>query len=154
MPPRLILLSVIVVLALAIGVFLNAALRRKNLRPLPQRRPRFCILPKYCMELELAGPEEDWADEVNQRITRLGFSLADGGDDYLSYQRGSQYADFSADAVRIAIVVRLPIGNPAILSLQYASKFGVAFDTGDLWKVADSIRAELTSSDQFEIRTD
>lgn len=83
---------------------------------------------------------------MQQRITRIGFTLAEENAEFLSFERGHDYADFSADLVRIAIVVRRPIANPAVIGLQYASKFGVAFDTGDLWKVADSIRTELTNA--------
>ena len=134
---------VIFIFALGIGVVLNAALRRKRIHWLPERRPWFCILPKYCMRLDLSGAEDDWEKEVYQRITRLGFELSDRNKEFQSYERGHEYADFSADAVRIAIFVRLPITNPAVVGMHYASKFGVAFDTGDLWKVADSIRTQL-----------
>lgn len=141
---KLILLPVIFVIALAIGVVLNAALRRKRIQWLPEKHPRFCILPKYCMKLDLTGPKEDWEDEVHQRITSLGFEVTHKNDDFQSYERGHDFADFSAEAVRVAIVVRRPITNPTVIGLQYASKLGVAFDTGDLWKVADSIRNALT----------
>ena len=36
-----------------------------------------------------------------------------------------------------------PITNLAIIGVEYASKSGVFFDNGDLWKIADSIRQEL-----------
>lgn len=136
---------VIFIFALGIGVVLNAVLRRKRIQWLPERRPWFCILPKYCMNLNLSGAEDDWEKEVHQRITRLGFELSDRNKEFQSYERGHDYADFSADKIRIAIFVRRPIANPAVVGLQYASKFGVAFDTGDLWKVADSIRTQLKS---------
>lgn len=54
---NLALLPVLFILALGIGIVLNAALRRKRIQWLPERRPWFCVLPKYCMNLELTGPE-------------------------------------------------------------------------------------------------
>lgn len=145
MVTTLALIPFVFILALGIGFVLNALLNRKRIQWLPERRPWFCVLPKYCMNLDLTGPEESWEDEVHTRITRIGFTVNEENDEFVSYKRGHDYADFSADAVRIAIVVRRPIANPAVVGLQYASKFGVAFDTGDLWKVADSIRTELTN---------
>ena len=130
-------------LVLAIGFALNAMTGRKRVRRLPDKRPWFCLLPKYYLNLRLDGPPEEWGDEVHRRVARLGFEVQSETEEYRTYARGNHFADFKAEAVRTVVVVRLPVTNPTPLGLQYASRLGVAFDTGDLWKVADSIRKRL-----------
>ncbi|MBD1546444.1 hypothetical protein [Roseibium aggregatum] len=96
--------------------------QRRPYKKIPARKPFIAFLPKYRVE----GIE---ADNVKANLDKLGFKKIEDG----TYVRGKIFGEFSIKYIKLKV----------ILSDNYfqigAGGSPIAFDTGDLWKLANSI---------------
>ena len=89
-------------------------------------QPRFVLCPKY--EAKYSGTDE----ELKSHLLSLGFS--ESSTDSNLFIRGKIYGDFSANKIHLNILV-----DPASQSLKLFCPSMILFDTGDLWKLTQSI---------------
>ena len=91
-----------------------------------ESQPRFVLFLKY--EAKYSGSNE----QLRSDLVNLGFSESDS--DSNLFKRGKIYGDFSANKIRLNILV-----DPTTQSLKLFCPSMILFDTGDLWKLTKSI---------------
>jgi len=88
-------------------------------------KPSFALFPKYIATYNKP------VSEIEKNLENLKFNQVDAN----TYSRGKIYGDFSAKAIKITVKINNEISQIKV----YASFFGVAFDTGDIWQLTSDI---------------
>ena len=142
-----------VVLVMALTV-LKVSYTMKSFVPLPARKPRFVLLPKYVVSIPIEATQ-DMEDELCSRLAAFGFQVKRRDPSVLAFTRGSVLGDFSIKITKLTATTSIPVSNPAPFEIEYSVIFGCAFDTGDLWKFCQELmqKLELEQSDHAPIES-
>ena len=142
-------------LAIALLVALKISYSSKGFVPLSAHKPAVCWLPKYIVDIPLAGNALEAS--LTARLEHHGFRVRRRSADAIVFQRGSELGDFSIKIAKLIATVRLPISSPARMTVEYGVAFGCAFDTGDLWKFCNELKEKLETvhaGEAFRVETE
>jgi len=142
-----------VLLIVGLLAILKVSYTVKGFLPLPLKKPRFALLPKYVVSLPV--DDTDVESDLSSRFAHYGFREVRRDANTIMFCRGSALGDFSVKIAKIIATTSFPVSNPVQLKIEYGVVFGCAFDTGDLWKfckeLAEKIEASLSQdSDPVE----
>lgn len=91
-------------------------------------KPRFTLFPKYIAQFDIP------VDKLESNLATLKFEKQAEA----SYSRGKVYGDFSANAIKLSVI----INNEDKTIKVCSSFFGILFGTGDIWQVTADIIQE------------
>ncbi len=133
----------ITVIIVLLAIFIPAY-KRKRAKPLPQKKPAFCWLPKFTTTIRFT-PQIIEADNslnaLDKILGHLGFQVENQTDEVISFAAGSVIGDFKREPLKIRLTFSLPLMAETPLLVEYGGF--AAFDTGDLWKIATEFQQIL-----------
>ena len=122
--------------------------RKRQARPLDEKKPRLKWFPKYRTTLRPA-PEilksEDPGSSLEARLESIGFRHESWTKKAIHFTRGKSWGDFHAKLIKLRVSFSFPLGETAEMRLEVANV--CLFDTGDLWKVAHEIKDRVETVD-------
>lgn len=136
--------TLLLILVVGALVVIFVAYRLKTAPVLPDRKPSFCLLPKYVVSLRLPSAVVSSPDPISvlgQRLGEFGFSEAKREAGFVRYSRGSLLGDFSIKIAKVNLTFPLPLEAETAVEIGYGQI--PAFDTGDLWKFATELKARM-----------
>ena len=89
------------------------------------KKPSIALFPKYIVTYNTS------ISDIEKNLDNLQFKKVDVN----TFSRGKIYGDFSAKAIKITVKINREISQIKV----YASFFGIAFDTGDIWQLTSDI---------------
>jgi len=115
---------------------------------MPARKPLFCALPKYWavvkVDTAILG-SDDPTKVILSSLESLGFHVVNRGPLSVNLSRGHILGDFSMKIAKLNLRISLPPARETNLAIEYGALFGIAFDTGDLWRVTTELIERLQS---------
>ncbi|MFX0091151.1 MAG: hypothetical protein ACFFBD_05250 [Candidatus Hodarchaeota archaeon] len=109
-----------------------------------ENRSFICWSPRFMVPVKLA-PTYRTEEELSQKMSEFGFSITRKAADVMVLTRTNRTTEIQLDGTKAKLMVDIPvpIEEEFYLFLSYAKN--VSFDTGDLWKVAKSLKTHLES---------
>jgi hypothetical protein len=121
--------------------------RRRNPSPLEPEKPRFKWMPKYTVPVRLPDPilaAEKPSDELERRLSALGFTLSHWTREQVFFSRGKTWGDFSMKYIRLRLAFPFPLAAESEMRVEVADV--CLFDTGDLWQLSHQLRDLLAGT--------
>lgn len=118
-----------IVIAVAVLLAVTLIYRIRPYAVLPERKPRFAVLPKYQAKWDLDGMT---LEELESRLKACGYQKTKERENAIVFERGSVAGDFSVRALKSKLTVSKPFEVSTLATLEAA--WIVAFDTGDFFE--------------------
>ncbi len=117
-------INLIIIVVTGVSVF-TATYKILPFKSFPEIKPRIALFPKYIATYNKP------VSEIEKNLDNLQFKKVGTS----TFSRGKIYGDFSVKAIKITVKINNEINQIKV----YASFFGIAFDTGDIWQLTSDI---------------
>jgi len=81
------------------------------------------------------------SDELEQRLSKIGFELSHWTREEVFFARGKHWGDWSTKYMPLRLVFPFPLTTDSEVRVEAADV--CLFDTGDFWRLCHEIRDEL-----------
>ncbi len=127
--------------AIAVIILITVLYKLIPFRETGERKPHLAILPKYKKRITHALSRQ----QIEQKLTELGFKKLDENDSTLKFSRGSILGDISIKLTRVD--VGLQIISSSELEVTVQAGWLAAVDTGDHWSFITELCEKIAAAE-------